>query len=266
MPILSALPSLVDLPYRRCVSTPTNDDEAESRPAWADAIRERRLRTLKLSQEGVAANSGDALSQTDVSRLERGRLHPVDDLPVAKFFGLLTGYGWTLSQFEEETGLELPFTSQAQAEALEAASYLEVSPTYEKFPVYYGASAGDDDPEPIEGGEAFIPKEKLKAKGADPRFVRVFRVNGDCMISEEARLIERNIVHGDHVAVDTRRRPRTGETVVAWWPADRKLVVKRYKVEREGIVLYPLAPAAPTLVLPHEDDANIIGTVIWREG
>lgn len=86
------------------------------------------------------------------------------------------------------------------------------------------------------------------------------------MVSTEARQLAKNIVHGDDVAVDTRRRPRAGDTVVAWWPAEQKLVVKRFRVEKEGILLYPLARAAPTLVLPHEDDVNIIGTVIWREG
>ena len=96
--------------------------------------------------------------------------------------------------------------------------------------------------------------------------VIVYRVNGDCMVSAEARNIERNIVHGDNVAVDTRRRPRPGDTVVAWWPDEQKMVVKRYRLERKGIVLYPLAPSAPALVLPHEDDVNVIGVVIWREG
>lgn len=257
------MPSLLDLPYRASVSKSTKADEL---PAWALALLRRRTIDLKVSQERIVANSGDALTQSDVSRMERGRLHPVEDLPIAKFFGLLRGYEWSLEDFQEATGLEVPFTSRAQAEALEAARYLEVSPSYVEFPVYSSASAGDSDPEPIEGGVAYIPKEKLRAKGADPRFVVVYRVNGDCMISSEARLAEKNIVHGDHVGVDTRRRPEPGDTVVAWWPADQKLVVKRFRVEREGIMLYPLAAGHPTLVLPHEDDVNIIGPVIWREG
>lgn len=267
MPNLSALPSLVDLPYGALVSRATSPAHPESEPpAWAVALRKRRVDELKVSQERVVANSGDVLTQSDVTRMERGRLHPVNDLPIAKFFGLLRGYEWTLEQFQDVTGLEVPFTSQAQAEAMEAARYLEVSPDYIAFQVYGSAAAGDSDAEPIEGGMAYIPKEKLRAKGADPRYVVVYRVNGDCMVSTEARLIERNIANGDHVAVDTRRKAEPGETVVAWWPDDEKLVVKRFRVEREGIILYPLAPAAPTLVLPHEDDVNIIGPVIWREG
>lgn len=264
MPKLCALPSLLDLTYRGSVSNATSPNDGI--PPWAKAIHRRRTVDLRVSQERIVADSGDALSQSDVSRMERGKLHPVEDLSIAKFFGMLRGYDWTLEQFHEETGLEVPFSSRSQAEALEAARYLEVSPDYIEFRVYGAAAAGDSDPEPIEGGVAYIPKEKLRAKGADPRFVVVYRVNGDCMVSEEARLMERNIAHGDHVGVDTRRKAEPGETVVAWWPADEKLVVKRFRVEREGILLYPLAPSRPTLVLPHEDDVNIIGPVIWREG
>lgn len=267
MPSLCALPSLLDSLYRERVSKMTNESEASGDlSAWAKALKHRRINDLKVSQERIAADSGDALTQTDVTRMERGRLHPVLDLPIAKFFGLLRGYDWSLEQFQDETGLAVPFTSQAQAEAIEAARYLEVSPEYIEFRVYGSASAGESDPDPIEGGVAYIPKEKLRAKGADPRYVVVYRVNGDCMVSEEARIMERNIAHGDHVGVDTRRKAEPGETVVAWWPRDEKLVVKRFRVEREGILLYPLAPNSPTLVLPHEDDVNIIGPVIWREG
>lgn len=266
MPSLAALPNLCDLPYRAAVSKVTKaTTKRPTLPKWATALAKRRA-DLTYSQERIAADSLDALTQTDVSRLERGMIHPVNDLSIAKFFGLLRGYDWTLDQFQDSTGLDVPFTNQAQAEALEAARYLEVSPSYIGFPVYSSAAAGDSDPEPIEGGVAYIPKEKLRAKGADPRFVVVYRVNGDCMVSQEARMMERNIVHGDHIGVDTRRKPEPGDTVVAWWPEDRKLVVKRFRVEREGILLYPLAPSAPTLVLPHEDDVNIIGAVIWREG
>jgi len=266
MPNLSALPSLLDSYYGSGVSKVTRREVAAQHPKWATVIAKRRTAELRVSQERVVADSGDALTQSDVSRIERGKLHPVDDLPIAKFFGLLRGYDWALEEFQDATGLVVPFTSRDQAEALAAARYLEVSPTYIEFPVFAAASAGESEPEPIEGGVAYIPKEKLRAKGADPRYVVVYRVNGDCMVSQEARMMERNIVHGDHVAVDTRRKPEPGDTVVAWWPEDQKLVVKRYRVEREGIVLYPLSPSAPTLVLPHEDDVNIIGPVIWREG
>jgi transcriptional regulator with XRE-family HTH domain len=45
-----------------------------------------------------------------------------------------------------------------------------------------------------------------------------------------------------------------------------KLVIKRFKIEDEQVVLYPTSPAHPPLVLQHEDDAKILGRVIWRGG
>lgn len=259
--MLAALPILVESPYRAAVSKMT-----EALPEWAKAIADRR-KEMGVSQETlVALAGGEALTQSDISRIEKGKLHPTEKLPVAKFFELLRGLGWTVETFTEKTGLEPPFASVEQATAIEASRYLQVTPEYIQFPVFHTASAGDSDAQPIEGGVAFIPRTKLIAKGADPRHVIVYRINGDCMVSSEARRMEKNIVHGDHVAVDTRRRPRPGDTVVAWWPSEQKLVVKRYKVDQEGIILYPLAPSSPTLVLPHEEDVNIIGVVIWREG
>jgi SOS-response transcriptional repressor LexA len=68
------------------------------------------------------------------------------------------------------------------------------------------------------------------------------------------------------VAVDTRRKPRPGDVVVAWWPQEEKMVIKRYKVEGRDIVLYPVNPAHPNLVLPNEEDVYILGSVVWRGG
>lgn len=264
----SVLVSLPDLLYRSTVndsSKASSEASNEPLPQWATALLDLRVQELNYSQERFVAESGDVLGQKDISRMERGEKNPVE-LSVGKFFALLKVAGWSIDTFEQRTGLSVPFMSRRQAEAIEAARYLEVSPDYVEFPVYHAAAAGDSEPNPIEGEVAYIAKTKLRERGADPRDVRVYRVNGDCMVSAEASQLTKNIVHGDHVAVDTRRKPEAGDTVVAWWPADEKLVVKRYRLEKKNIILYPLAPAAPTLVLPSEDDVNIIGVVIWREG
>lgn len=255
------------LPYAHCVAASANPKQSDSGEdaTWAKAIRGRRA-YLGKTQEQLVADSGDTLTQTDVSRMGLGRLHPITGLSIAKFFGMLRAYEWTAEEFSEATALDVPYLSQEQAVAVASASHLEVRPRYFEFPVYGTASAGDSDAAPLDTEVAFIPESKMRAKGVDRGSVIVYAINGDCMISAEARMVERNIVHGDYVAVDTRRRPQPGDTVAAWWPEDRKLVIKRFKVEREGIVLYPASPGHPTLVLPHEDDVNIIGVVFWREG
>lgn len=96
--------------------------------------------------------------------------------------------------------------------------------------------------------------------------MRVYRVNGSCMVSDEARRMERNIAPGDYILVDISRKPRAGDVVVAWWPEQEKLVVKRYKVEGDNILLYPANPMHPVVVLPREEDVNILGVVIARLG
>ena len=112
----------------------------------------------------------------------------------------------------------------------------------------------------------YIPREKLRAKGANPDTVKVYLVNGDCMISNEAQRIQKNIAPGDYVAVDSERKPQPGDVVVAWWPREDKMVVKRFKIEGKDIVLYPVNPAHPNLVLDREEDVFILGTVVWRGG
>ena len=233
--------------------------------AWAEAVRARRQQ-FGMSQQDVVAASGGVMYQSEVSRLERGIVHPTEDLSLEKFFALLDALEWSLTQFTEATGLKVPFASQEQAEALQAVSRLEVRPEWVKFPVYGAVSAGKKDPEPLEYEAVFIPREKLRAKGADPDAVKVYLVNGDCMISNEAQRIQKNIAPGDYVAVDPGRKPQPGDVVVAWWTEEDKMVVKRYKIEGKDIVLYPVNPAHPNLVLGNEEDVYILGTVVWRGG
>ena len=232
---------------------------------WADALKERRLQ-FGMSQQDVVAASGAVLYQAEVSRLERGVVHPLEDISLEKFFALLKALEWTLEDFAEATGLSFPFSSQAQAEALQAASRLEVRPEWLKLPVYGAVAAGKEDAKPLSDEHVYIPREKLRAKGANPDTVKVYLVNGDCMISNEAQRIQKNIAPGDYVAVDSERKPQPGDVVVAWWPREDKMVVKRFKIEGKDIVLYPVNPAHPNLVLDREEDVFILGTVVWRGG
>ena len=232
---------------------------------WADALKERRVR-FGMSQQDVVEASGKVLYQAEVSRLERGVVHPTEDISLEKFFALLKALEWTLEDFAAATGLSLPFASREQAEALQAASRLEVRPDWLRLPVYGAVAAGKENAKPLGDEHVYIPREKLRAKGADPDNVKVYLVNGDCMISNEAQRIQKNIAPGDYVAVDSDRKPQPGDVVVAWWPREDKMVVKRFKIEGKDIVLYPVNPAHPNLVLDREEDVFILGTVVWRGG
>lgn len=231
-------------------------------PHWASAIRERR-RELGKSQNRIVGESEGRLNQTELSRLERGLIHPTLDLSTAKLYALLEALEWSPSDFAEATRLEYP---GLPAQVSEQMRRIEVQPEWQAFAVYGSVSAGAGESEPLEGESIAIPAEILRRKGVKPQNVRVYLVNGDCMISEGASRQEKSIAPGDYIAVDRGRRAVSGDIVVAWWPREEKLVVKRYKVEKEGIRLYPTQPAHPVLVLGLEEDLYIIGPVFWRGG
>ena len=115
----SVLASLLDLPYGARVSESSRTDSDivnESLPQWARALVNLRVNVLRYSQERFVAESGDVLGQKDISRIERGEKNPIV-LSVGKFFALLTVAGWSIPEFEAQTGLSVPFVSRQQAEA-----------------------------------------------------------------------------------------------------------------------------------------------------
>jgi SOS-response transcriptional repressor LexA len=241
------------------------DVEDDRSPKWAQRLKERRM-TLGKSQEELVSQSQNILNQTVISRLERGVSQPFETLSLKELLAYLSALELRLDDFIKLTGLEVPFESLEQADTLEQVKRFQVTPKWQRFKVLGTVSAGKASGHDKSDEEIVIPREHLVKKGADPKFVRVYLVNGDCMISEEARRSHKNIAPGDYVAVDTKNKAKPGDVVVAWWAEEEKLVIKRFKIEEEQVVLYPTSPAHPPLVLQHEDDAKILGRVIWRGG
>ncbi len=229
-------------------------------PDWATAIRQQRQRLGK-SQTQVAQESG-LLNQTEVSRLERGLIHPTLDLGAAKLRALLGVLGWSGPQFAQATGLELGFV---EGGALLGVRRLEADLRFATFPVQATASAGLKNTQTSEGLVS-IPLEDLKALGVRPENVRVYAVNGDCMVSESVRAMGQSIAPGDRVAVDTGRMPKAGDVVVAWDGLNDMMLIKRYQEEGEHIVFYPARHSVPPVVRHRDDPVKIIGPVVWRGG
>lgn len=225
-----------------------------SDPPWGIAIQQRR-KALGKSQAQVAQESG-LLNQTELSRLERGLVHPTLDLGAAKLRALLEVLHWSWVDFALETGLELDF---------EGVRRFEVSPQFASFPVEGKVSAGTQDTSVAEGVVS-IPLEDLRAMGVRPENVRVYAVNGDCMVSQSVRGMGQSIAPGDRVAVDTARIPRAGDVVVAWDGVNEVLLIKRYKEEGEHVVFYPARYGVPPVVRHRDDPVRIIGPVVWRGG
>jgi SOS-response transcriptional repressor LexA len=226
-----------------------------------------RLRQLRedrgLGVREVARLSEGAFTHAYVSNLENGQsAWPKASLTTIR--GFARAFNMSVDKLLSfVAGDEQPDEKELAIQALER---LEVHPDWVAFPVYGAVSAGKNNPDPIDGEVAYFPLEKIIKKGARARDIRVYLVNGDCMISPEAARVEKNIAPYDYIAVDTGSKPRPGDVVVAWWPREDKMVVKRYQVEYEGIVLSPTNPAHPNLVLGHEDDLMILGRVVMRTG
>lgn len=146
------------------------------------------------------------------------------------------------------------------------ASKYEVHPNWLQYPVYGTVSAGDVEADPLEDDVAFVPREHLTRRGANLDSIRVYRVNGRCMISPEAMRMDRSYAPGDYVAIDLSKQVEAGDVVVAWWDEEDTMVIKRFGIEKDTIVLTPIAPGRPSITLPSDAHVSILGPVVWRGG
>lgn len=152
-------------------------------------------------------------------------------------------------------------------EVLKKVEHLEVHPDWVAFPVYGPASAGDiGAATPGEDDVAYIPREHLTRRGSSVDNIRVFIINGSCMVSDEVRRIEKNYAPGDYIAVDTQRPALPGDVVVAWWDEQHAMLIKRLLVDRENVVLRPLSSQHQSVILPNAADLHVVGPVVWRGG
>ena len=223
-------------------------------------LRER----LKLSLR-AAAQRAETISYSTLRNLEE-RTGNWETVQLGTIRALARAYGIPMDRLIAIAfmGEEAPDLAQA---TLLGVEHLEVHPDWVTFPVYGTADAGDIGAAlPGEDEVVYIPREHLTRKGAQLDDVRVFQVNGACMVSDEARRVEKNYAPGDYVAVDVTRPARAGDVVVAWWNERELMVIKRLLVDNEQVVLHPLSSARSSMVLPSADDVRVVGPVVWRGG
>jgi transcriptional regulator with XRE-family HTH domain len=224
-----------------------------------DRIRELRER-LKLSFREAAKRTG--LSHGTIQQLEK-RVGRWDRVEAATLEGLARGYGVALETVQRIAQDKEPAASQVN-DLLRDLEPFQVHPDWLIFPVYGSVSAGDEMPEPISGEAAYIPRETLIRKGANPETVRAYKINGNCLTSEEAKTAEK-LAAGDYVAIDYEKEYEVGDVVLGWWPEKSTMVIIRYGVDSEDTILYSLKTGRPT-VLPSSEQVEIAGPVVWRGG
>lgn len=204
------------------------------------------------------------VSVGSIQRLENGSLN-ASNVTGKVVSGAARAYGLT-----EQTVLDILAGKFSEMESigdkLESLRRQEVASEWVAVPIYGVISAGDADPEPSWAEHAVIPREVDGHKLRHLDRIRTYRVNGNCMVSEETMKMRKSYVHGDLIVVDPTKGYQEGDVVAAWWEERQIMVLKRYKYERENILLYPAAPGHPSIELPHEDMVHILGPVVYRGG
>jgi len=212
-----------------------------------------------------AARAAETVSYSTLRNLEQ-RVGSWEGVTLGTLIAVSRAYGMSIDRLIAYV-LADDDAPDVAAEVLRKIEALEVHPDWIAFPVYGSVDAGDiGTATPGEDEVAFIPKEHLMRRGALRENVRVFQVAGGCMVSDEVRRVDKNYAPGDYVAVDVTRVPQAGDVVVAWWNDRDLMLIKRFGVDRESVVLHPLSSARATIVLPNAGDVHVLGPVIWRGG
>ncbi|MER3461564.1 MAG: hypothetical protein C4342_00585 [Armatimonadota bacterium] len=225
-------------------------------PHWASALRERR-QTLEKSQIEVAREAA-LLNQTEISRLERGLVHPTLDLGAAKLKALLKALEWSWTEFAEATGLELDFSEQDGLRALRSQPY---KPGL-GIPLLGTVSAGMKSVELYETPDSrLLIDESFLPQGTRPERLFALRVAGDSMVSEEVT----GIPPGAVVIAERGRHPDSGDVVVVWVRCLAENyeggVLKVWTDGEDGQVLKSWNPRGPVFRLAECEEMRVQGIV-----
>jgi SOS-response transcriptional repressor LexA len=234
-------------------------------PGHTPGERLRQLRARLGWSLRTAAKASEGVSYSTIKNLEDSP-GAWEAVTLGTLRGIARAYGMTVDRLIAIAfdGDDAPNLAD---EVLKKVAALEVHPDWVAFPVYGTVDAGDiGAATPGDDEVAYIPREHLMRRGALRENIRVFHINGTCMVSDEVRRIEKNYAPGDFIAVDIDRAAQPGDVVVAWWEEKQAMVIKRYAVDRDGIQLTPLSSTRSAITLPHADLTHLLGPVVWRGG
>jgi SOS-response transcriptional repressor LexA len=212
LPSLSDYPYPLSMPPENIVDLELNGGTAQF--SWAQALLKRRVVDLgKPSQERIVAAAGDLITQTDISRLERGLLHPIDDLSVSQLNAYIKALQWTIDEFIKETGLSVPWYGTSNIATVEDAPNI---PT-RSIPLFDGIGAGPGFDDGNRVGEVDIPLTWDGLYGA-------YVVHGNSMAPD--------IPDGTTVIAKITETVELGDIVVVFHP-DHGMIVKQLLISNE---------------------------------
>ncbi len=205
----------------------------------------------------VAKRAG--LSHGTVSNFEK-RIGGYEAMEAGSIARLARGYGQTEAVFRsslKDAGIP-PEGSGSDS--------LRSHQERHRFPVRKAASAGADQPEYLNGVYVYVPEQTLLDHQTSADYVDLYYADGSCVISDEAKRVEKPVIATDTFAVDKYNKPKRGAVAACWW-ADKSLIALiRHQVDEDGVLLHSFDPLIPPLKLPKLTDLKIIGRVFWRGG
>lgn len=205
----------------------------------------------------VAQRAG--LSHGTVSNFEK-RIGGYEGMKAGTIAGLARGYGQKEAIFRASLkGAGIPPEGGG-------ADTLRSHQDAHRLPVRKAASAGADQPEYLNGVYVFIPEQTLLEHQTAPEYVDMYLANGSCVISDEAKRVEKPVVAMDAFAVDKHNEPKRGSVAACWWADKRLIALIRHQVDEDGVLLHSFDPLVPPVRLPKLTDLKVIGRVIWRGG
>lgn len=226
-------------------------------------LRELRERLgLSLRQ---AAQRAETISYGAIRQLE-GRVGSWERVELGSLLALSRAYGVPFDYLVRFVFL----TDDAPdigTEVIKSPSDLEVHPEWIAFPAYAAREAGGAGAAtPMKDKVAYIPREHLTRENVKADDVRVYYLDGDCLVSDEAQRVSRSFAVGDYVAVCTTRTPNVGEVVATWCNHRRTMVFQRWGVDGVSTSLRTLADRRVPPVVVDVTTALVLGPVIWRGG
>lgn len=226
-------------------------------------LRELRERLgLSLRQ---AAQRAETISYGAIRQLE-GRVGSWERVELGSLLALSRAYGVPLDYL-----VRFVFVTEdapdIATEVMKRPDDLEVHPEWMAFPAYAASAAGDHGAAtPMKDKVAYIPREHLTREDVKAADVRVYYLDGECLISDEASRVSKPFSTGDYVAVDTKRTPDLGEVVATWCPVHETIVFQRFGIDGTNTTLRVLADRRSPPVVADTSDALVLGAVIWRGG
>jgi transcriptional regulator with XRE-family HTH domain len=153
------------------------------------------------------------------------------------------------------------------SEILKGPEDLEVHPDWVAFPAFAASDAGDEGAAtPEKEMVAYIPIEHLIRRGVLRENVRVFHLDGRCLVSDEVKRVEKAFAPGDYVAIDTTRQPEGGEVVMAWCETTKSALFKRWLIDEGDVTFHPLSGIKGSMTVYGTCTSRLLGPVVWRGG